>query len=260
MATDTVTTSQADNVWTPCLQHLNSTVKPVKLLELGENERGKFARIEFEDESSRPLYLLTMEDAWHPLFDNLTCEACWKIRYFFSPFESEQLPDGNVKTKFNVSFVTRTETKRGTYVSQNCFDVQAQSYGDGELTGLKMAKEYIAALSLPNFQCLSLIDIVDGMATFFVEEADSKPGELKRRNVAVGFLRELEGMLLFAAKNGSHQKYFEQKIIKRTSDLEQHEQRMKDEREHKKTEFLDRMRRGREAKREASQELEAATA
>jgi len=260
MATDTVTKSQADNVWTSRLQHLNSTVKPVKLLELGENERGKFARIEFEDEATRPIYLQTMEDAWHPLFDSLTSKERWKIRGFFNSFDSEKLPGGNVKTKFNVSFVTRTVTKKEAYVSQNCFDVPAQSCDDGELTGLKMAKEYIAALALPNFECLSLIDIVDDMARFFVEEADLKYGELKRRNVAVGFLRELECMLLFATKNCNHRKYFDEKIVKRTAYLEQHEQRMKDRREKKKTEFLDRMRKGREAKRKASQDLEAATA
>lgn len=212
--------SQA-TLWTAQVQYRHSTTKPVRLIEVGTGEYGKFARIEFADEVTRPVYLPTMEDAWHPLFDSLTGDERWKIRDFFSPFESQALPGGNVKKNFNLSFVTRVETKSGKFVSENNFDVPAESYGDGELTGVRAAREYMAALSLPNFGCTSLMDIVREISTCFEEHENLKSGDLSRGNVAVSFLRELEVMLRFSAKNCNHQNYFEQHVAQRIAYAEQ---------------------------------------
>ncbi|WP_114970219.1 hypothetical protein [Rhodoferax ferrireducens] len=239
--------SQDAPLWTARVQHRNSTAKPVKLIELGTGEHGKFARIGFADEVTRPIYLQVMADAWHPIFDSLTSDERWKIRAFFSPFEPEALPGGNVKTKFNLSFVTRVETKAGKFVSENNFDVPAQAYWDGALTGVKMASEYMAAISLRNFECTSLMSIVRDMATCLVAEADQELGTPKRGNVAVAFLRELECMLRFSAKHCNHQQYFSDQIAQQTLDIQAWEEKN----QKKKTAFSERMREAKKAKREA---------
>lgn len=194
-------------IWTAHAQHLSSTVKPVKLIELGTGQHGKFVRIEFANEMTRPLYIPTMADAWHPIFDNLPAIERWKIRDFFNPFEPEILPDGNVKTRFNLSFVTRTCTKKGKFVSQNNFDVQDHGLVDDHVVGIKMAAEYMAALSLPTFQCTDITTIICDMAPHLLASEDQHFDGVSR-----SFLSELGSMLRFAAQNCNHKEYFAKQI------------------------------------------------
>ena len=253
MATDTVTTLHADKVWTPCLQHLNSTVKPVKLLELGENERGKFARIEFEDESSRPLYLLTMEDAWHPVFESLDWDSRWKIRDHYNTCEPEQMPDGKVKTREYVSFHSMVKTKRGAALEWRYFDVPPESYYDGMVRGIMAGKEFLEVLRLKSGPDMRLSLMVEELAAAHKEPRVFGSKKKTRSSTLESFLSVLDAALSFAAKNANFSNMIEARIKDaRASDA----RNIKDE-AREKEELVERLRKGREAKRKASQELVA---
>lgn len=232
-----------DTLWTARVQFLNSTIKPVKLLELGDGPKGKFARIEFADEVSRPIYLASMEDAWHPLFDALTWDDRWKIRRHQNPIAPETLPDGCVKEFNYLSFQSSTHTKRRRYIASSNFDVPAQSRCDGLVTGMSAAMEYMRALSLPNFRA-SLLGCVSDMAPFLNEEGDDP----SRRHAAHSFINQLDEMLVFAAKNCNHQQYFQEKLLATNKAREQ----VKQHEEQQKTEFVERMRAAKAAKRQAA--------
>lgn len=254
MATDTVTTLHTDKVWTPCLQHLNSTVKPVKLLELGENERGKFARIEFEDESSRPLYLLTMEDAWHPVFESLDWDSRRKIRGHYNTHEPEQMPDGKVKTREYVSFHSRVKTKRGTASEWRYFDVPPASYYDGDVRGIMAGKEFLEVLRLKSGPDLRLRFMIEELAAAYEEPFGSGSKEKTRHSTVESFLGVLDDALSFAAKSANFSSMLEARIeAVRAAEARE----IKDE-AREKLELVERLRKGREAKRKASQELVAA--
>lgn len=254
MATDTVTTLHADKVWTPCLQHLNSTVKPIKLLELGENERGKFARIEFEDESSRPLYLLTMEDAWHPVFESLDWGSRWKIRDHYNTCEPEQMPDGKVKIRKYVSFHSNISTKRGAYVRRRHFDVPPESYYDGAVRGNMAGREFLEMLKLKSGPDMRLRFMVEELAAAYAEPFGCGRKEKTRHSTVEAFLSVLDAALSFAAKSSNFSNMIEARIEgARASEAWNIKEEARE-----KEELVERLRKGREAKRKASQELVAA--
>lgn len=89
----------AKEAWTSSKQAASSPLRIVRLLELGENERGRFARVEFDDESSRPLYLLTIADAWNSIFNALEYKERWRIReHFYGRLPQLPQPEGARKT------------------------------------------------------------------------------------------------------------------------------------------------------------------
>lgn len=252
-STSTAPDSQ-DALWTARVQFLNSTTKPVKLLELGDGLKGKFARIEFEDEVSRPVYLPTMEDAWSSLFDSLTYEERWKIRNHQNPFAPETQPDGSVKELRFLSFQSTTFTKRRRYIRSNHFDVPAQTSHAGYMTGVAAAKEYLQALSIHGFDNAHLISIISDME-IRLGTASKDPS---RRWAASGFLDQLGEMLVFAAKHCDHQKYFQQKIQMLETSHEKNlvfcEKRLQEQR----VEFVERMRVAKAAKRQAVEQVAVA--
>lgn len=152
--------------WTPTLQAQTSRLRIAKLLELGQNEKGRFARVEFEDESSRPLYLLTIADAWHPLFQSLDPKACWKIRdHYVAKHPQIRKPDGSKKQFDRVSFSTTTLSADGRKVSSRRFDSEAYADQDGYIAGLKIAREFLELQETPaGSSFLSFSQLINDLA------------------------------------------------------------------------------------------------
>lgn len=249
MANHTANTSHHVKVWTPSLQHLNSTIKPIKLLELGENERGKFVRVEFDDESSRPLYLAAPEESWHPLFDSLDAESQRKIRRHWRAYETEQLPDGNVKRREYVSFQSEVTTKRGAYVKAHYFDVPPQSYFDGAVGGILAGKEFLDMVKLKSGPDMRLRFMIEELAAACKDPYVYRSKEKSRRSTAESFLSVLDAALIFAAKNGDFSRMIEA-WIKSEQDGQAFDAVAEAQ---EKAELVERLRRGREAKRNAVQ-------
>jgi hypothetical protein len=254
MESTATTPASQDTLWTARVQHLSSTTRPVKLIELGAGPRGKFARIEFEDEVTRPIYLPLLADACCPLFDSLTSRERLAIYKHFNPHTPEVLPDGNVKRRQSPSFNSRTETKHGKHLGFNSFDVEPATHDDGFVEGLRLAKEYLAALSVSNFHIVTFREIVSGMASAIIEADGVKlEGDTPiRGNVVSGFLVALEEMLKYAAKNCNHQKYYQEQIDHHHVISALFKKTREESAQKKNAAFIERMREAKDAKRQAS--------
>lgn len=107
-----------------------------------------------------------------------------------------------VKTPGRLSFISHTHTKRGRHLSTCHFDVPAEDYGPGWFTGMRAAQEFMAAVQSHGIQAehpLHMLDIIRDAAVAIRE--DFYPS---RHGAAAGFLRMLEHMIYFAAKNSDH--------------------------------------------------------
>ena len=111
-----------------------------------------------------------------------------------------------VTTRGAISCIKYTRTSRGKYVENDFFDVPAEEYSDGNLTGYKIAAEFMRALENGDrkFDPLQII-----LGACKVAEDNEARG---RSGAAVGFLRTLEEFIVFAAIHARGQQYIERKI------------------------------------------------
>ena len=143
-----VTASAAPTVgpWTPA-QHIKEGVtKPTRLLELGTGEHGKTALLEFPGGWQRTLDLPTRADAWHPLFSELPKEDVQRLRkHVAHPIIRH--PDGTRTRRGALSFVTEEINRVGGWTGERVFDVPAEDYYAGSVTGYRCAAELLEALA-----------------------------------------------------------------------------------------------------------------
>lgn len=243
MATDNVTAA-ASVIYTPEEFLKVSTAKPVALLECGENEKGKFVRLAFDDETTRPLYLLTLADAWHPVFKSLDdWETIWKIRRHFAPEVREAQPDGTYKVQGVLSFQSKQVTKRGAYVCSLEFDVPKEKYSRGRVRGMLAAQELLDVMRLPDGPTPHFPNLIRDLAKAMEDMKGSGNGATW--GAATGFLDILETVLHYGARHC----YYSDFIAKRVaSELNYEEYRDKKDREDKAA-FVERMRVARQAKK-----------
>ncbi len=97
-----------------------------------------------------------------------------------------------------VPFIQTTTTKRGRYLSTNYFAVDAKNYGDGWKDGRRCFDEYMRSLAGKGWCTGNFIDVVKELA-LALKEGDPKTNPLCRHGAAVGFLREVERVLIEAA-------------------------------------------------------------
>lgn len=247
-------TPSAKEVWTPSKQAASSQLKILKLLELGENEKGRFARVEFDDESSRPLYLLTIADAWHSIFNALPYDDRWLIRgHFDGRLPELPQPAGARKSYRHASFVTEVRTLRGKSISSSYFDLSAYEGASGEQAGLAVARELLELYATENCHFISL-------PTMFADLAAATGDQEKRARQA--FLRVVDEMIKFAAQHASFHKY----IDGQSARYAEMEKWLADAVEKEKAAFVERMKAARLAKRQAqtnevseSEDLQSAT-
>lgn len=247
-------TPPASEVWTSSKQAASSQLKILKLLELGENEKGRFARVEFDDESSRPLYLLTIADAWHSIFNALRYNDRWLIRGHFNGRLPELAqPDGARKTYRHASFATEVRSLRGKFISDSYFDLSAHGGVTGEQAGLAVARELLELSATGNCHALSLPTIFDHLA--------AANGDHEKR-ARLAFLLVVDEMFKFAARHANFHKYIDGQAAR----YAETEKWLADAVEKEKAAFVERMKAARLAKRNAqsavtidAKEIQAAT-
>lgn len=105
-----------------------------------------------------------------------------------------------------VSFIQTTTTMRGRYLSTNHFAVEPKNYGDGWEDGRRCFNEYMRYLVGKGWCCGNLIEVVEELAVAS-REGNLKQEQLSRRGAAVGFLREMERVLVDAANSRAGHSY-----------------------------------------------------
>lgn len=93
-----------------------------------------------------------------------------------------------------MSFWTIRETARGRFLSACPFDVPAQSYGDGFVTGLHIAVEFFEALARADLN----VGVGSVVSEAFVASQESSHGT-SRRGAGCGFLHAITQCLHSAA-------------------------------------------------------------
>lgn len=247
MATDNVTSPSPAAPWTPRDQLANHKLKVIRLIELGENEKGRFAKVEFEDESSRPLYLLTIEDAWSRVFHSLDFADQWKIRdHFNRRFPAQKLPDGSVKKFKHVSFVTETVSSRRKYLGVNHFDLAMQDSPNGKICGLNIAREFLEYSKLSNVcHGVGLTEMITSLA-----EAKQSKRDERANHAAWKFLHVMSEMLRFAARHADFNGYIDRCV----EDALRTEQFLAEREAKQKSDFVARMKKAREEKQKPTED------
>jgi hypothetical protein len=152
-------------------------------------------------------------------------------------------PDGSVKITHGLSFVTTTQTKRGRYVASSGFDVPAESYADGWITGTLAAGELLAALREEHFDLMRIL-----------RDAAAASDSEERRGAGVGFLRTIEAMLYFAADHAQHRTY----VARRIESLRAMSSQVREREQIAKRQFAERMHAAKARRRAAKSIGEAA--
>lgn len=239
----TTTTAQAvRSLCTPDQHSQTSKTKPVILLALGTGPHGKTATLEFPEGWQRTIDLMSQFDGWHPLFSDLPCEDRQRLREHTQAALVKH-PDGTLSRPNPLSFMRRVETARGKFVKFTYFDVAAQDCLDGAATGYRCAAELLEALAIGHGPHISLRHLM----TEVVEAEKEASSGVNRRAAAATFVEVTQEALIFFAKHASHRSYINSKI----SNAEAYKQRIVNQHAIARTEFVERMKVAKTAKREA---------
>ena len=143
-----------------------------------------------------------------------------------------------------LSFWTITETARGRHLRACSFDVPAQSYGDGFITGLLKAVEFFEALSRRDLH----FGVGSILAEAFQASRESSQSE-SRRGAGSGFLHAITQSLYAAAPMLNVREWAEHEIgaMQRFEEVECRR------RAERNQDFAHRMRSARAAKRTQAQ-------
>lgn len=119
-------------------------LKVIRLVELGSNRHGKAATFEFTGGFVRSIDL-DAQTVWHASLQGLDAGDLRKLLEHVAPRHKEA--DGTVRVQDGpMWFWTRRETPRGRWLGRSYFDVPAEDYGAGRLTGAKAARDLILFL------------------------------------------------------------------------------------------------------------------
>lgn len=232
---------QKSQPWTPAHHAKVNKTKPVRLLELGEGPHGKNARFEFPEGWQRTIDLPTEADAWHPLFGNLPAEDLSALkRHTTKPITTR--PDGKRIKPERLSFVTTTIGPRGGYAAMNHFDVPAEDFCAGQVTGLKCAAELLKELQRGYGPHISVPDIIHDAAKANAGNSRGKPSQ---SGAWWAFADVLEDALKFFAKYASHSEFLAHKIAEAEMRSAQYDEFEAAQR----AQFVERMRKARATKR-----------
>ena len=237
--------SQTTTPCTPAQHTSTSNTKPVRLLALGDSPHGKTALCEFPEGWQRSIGLPTQADAWHPLFDDLTADDKSKLRkHTDNPVIRH--PDGSRTRQGALSFITQEVGRNGGWAGERCFDVPAEGYSEGYITGYRCAAELLQALQRGYGPHISVRCITEAA----MQASNEKSGTASRRSAGYGFLAVAEEALLFMAKNANHGPYMAQKI----ADAERMKARIEEQDAREKAAFVQRMSAAKAEKRSKAQQ------
>lgn len=185
----------------------SSPLKPARLLELKSSEQGAEALIEFDGGFGRWMHVDRVS-AWHPLFDSLQATDRNRLRRHCE--EKQALPDGNLRVLTGpLSFVSERRTPRGRYIEKSRFDVPAEDYHDGAITGIRAAGEMLALLKARPEDLVVRSWLNKSLEEAGVLSHGQFPDldEHSKRSAAVSYLRVMTEFLVYAAKYSDSEEY-----------------------------------------------------
>lgn len=235
--------SQTTMPCTPAQHTSTSNTKPVRLLALGDGPHGKTALCEFPEGWQRTIDLPIQADAWHPLFNDLTADDKSKLRKHID-HPVIRHADGTRTRQGALSFITKEISRNGGFAGVRSFDVPAEGYGAGYITGYRCAAELLQALQRGYGPHIFVRDIIEAA----MQASNEKSGTASRRSAGYGFLAVVEEALLFMAKNAKHEQYTAHKI----ADAEHMRARIEEQDAREKAAFVQRMQAAKAEKRSAS--------
>ena len=213
--------------------------KPVRLLELGAGPHGKTALLEFPEGWQRTIDLPTQADAWHPLFDDLAVKDKEKLRKH-TAHPVIRHADGTRTQQGALSFVTKEIGRNGGRTGDRYFDVPAEAYGAGCITGHRYAGELLMALQRGYGPYIHLDWILRE-----VQEAAGESSEKPNRSAAANaFLDVVKESMTFMAKHARHVEF----VAARIAAAEKYQAYCIEQDAKDKAKFVERMRAAKAAK------------
>ena len=235
--------SQTTMPCTPAQHTSTSNTKPVRLLALGDGPHGKTALCEFPEGWQRTIDLPTQADAWHPLFEDLTADDKGKLRKH-TDHPIVRHADGTRTRQGALSFITQEVSRNGGWAGERCFDVPAEGYGPGRITGLRCAAELLQALQRGYGPHISVRDITEAA----MQASNEKSATASRSSAGYGFMTILEDAMQFMAKHAKHEQYMANKI----AEAEHMRARIEEQDAREKADFVQRMSAAKAEKRSTS--------
>jgi hypothetical protein len=201
--------------------------------------------VEFPDGWSRTFDLTDHNDTWHPLFSGLTWQDRGRLEAH-NPAPVTVHPDGTHSQQDGpLSFVREYKTKRGKWIKENWFDVSAQDYLHGGITGYKAAQELIEALCTGRCEGrIHVRHIIREVGEALVNESFDGTN---RHAAASAFASFVSEAVTFASKHANWEAWFQSRIEGYQKHLDY--QTAKDAQA--RADFAIRMKAAREAKRPA---------
>ena len=235
------TTTQAlRSICTPEQHAQANKTKPVALVELGHGPYGKTALLEFPDGWQRTIDLVTPYDGWHPLFADLAVGDRQRLRGHTTP-EFANHPDGTQSRPDLLSFVRRVQSARGKFLRWDHFEVPAQDFYQGAVTGYQCAAELLEALALGHGPHIQLNRLLQSAA-----QASGEGFQKTNRRAAGNAFMEIVGEALnYFATHTMHRPWLAKKIDGAEQDAQEDDERLAMER----TEFVQRMKAGKAKKK-----------
>lgn len=188
--------------WTPTHHASAHKTKPVRLMALDTGPHGKTALLEFPEGWQRTIDLPTQADAWHPLFDELPQDERGRLRAH-AEHPVVRHPDGTRTRQGALSFITEEIGRNGGWTGDRYFDVPAEDYSTGGITGYRCAGELLAALQRGYGPYLHLNNILEEV----MAAAGEPSGKASRRGAGVMFLEIVKESLTFMARNARHTEF-----------------------------------------------------
>lgn len=242
------TAAPAAGPWTPAQHIKDGVTKPIRLLALGTGSHGKTALLEFPGGWQRTIDLPTEADAWHPLFSELPQEDCAKLRRH-AAHPIIRHPDGTRTRRGALSFVTEEINRAGGWTGERCFDVPAEDYYAGSVTGYRCAAELLEALARGYGPHIIKSHVINDA----LQASDEPHGKPSRRGAGTAFLAIVGEALTFMARHSLHKEFMAAKI----AEAESARTTMAELDAKEKAAFVERMKAGRAAKRNKAQHADA---
>jgi hypothetical protein len=193
--------------WTPANHIKDGVTKPIRLLALGTGEYGKTALLEFPGGWQRTIDLSTEADAWHPLFSELPQADVQRLRkHVAHPIIRH--PDGTRTRRGALSFVTEECNRAGGWTGERCFDVPAEDYYSGSVTGYRCAAELLEALARGYGPHIIKSHVIKDA----LQASDEPRGKPSRCAAGSAFMEIVGEALTFMAKHSRHKEYMAAKI------------------------------------------------
>ena len=238
----TITAQAVRSLCTPDQHSQTSKTKPVILLALGTGPYGKTAILEFPEGWQRTIDLVSQFDGGHPLFSDLQQSDKQRLRSHVT-LAAVRHSNSTQSRPDPLSFVRHVQTPRGKCLEIKYFDVPSQDYAEGTVTGYRCAGGLLEALAFGHGPYIPISYVMAKVAEAQKEGFASD----NRRAAAAFFMDTVADGLRFFANNLNHQQW----INKSIAHAEAYKEGAQIRKDAKRTEFVERMKVAKTAKREA---------